>query len=206
MTKTLIPSLLIVLLCTIGAYTEQTTQPGQTPLVFLREHDEQVKALLAGAPNDSLSPALRDTLKQRINATFDFVELSKLALGTHWADRSSEEQAHFVETFSGIIREQNFDSFLRYYREGNMRYVGEEIEGDSAVVTAEVPLKRETVNIAYSLHKKQGQWRIFDLSIDDASTAEGNRRRYDRYLQKKSYAQLIQQLDKQLVRLLESGK
>ena len=108
------------------------------------------------------------------------------------------KQTHFVNTFSGIIREQNFDSFLRYYREGNIRYVGEEIEGDKATVTASIPLERETVTISYDLHRRENQWRIYDLTIDGTSTAEGNRRRYERYIKKKSYEQLIGQLDKQL--------
>ena len=82
--------------------------------------------------------------------------------------------------------------------------MGEEIEGDKATVTASIPLERETVTISYDLHRRENQWRIYDLTIDGTSTAEGNRRRYERYIKKKSYEQLIGQLDKQLARLLES--
>lgn len=178
----------------------------QTPTAFLQMHDQQVKALLKDAPTDSLSPTLQDSLKERINSAFDFRELSRLALGAYWQERTPQEQAHFVSTFSGIIREQNFDSFLRYYRESNISYVAEEIEGDKATVTASIPLERETVTISYGLHKRENQWRVYDLTIDGASTADGNRRRYERYIQKKSYEQLIGQLEKQLTRLLESGK
>ena len=178
----------------------------QTPIAFLKMHDGQVNALLKNAPTDSLSPALQDSIKDRINAAFDFSELSKLALGAYWKERTPEQQAHFIKTFSGIIREQNFDSFLRYYREGNITYVGEEVKEDRATVTASIPLERETVTISYGLHKRENQWRVYNLTIDGASTAEGNRRRYERYIKKKSYEQLIAQLDKQLARLLESKK
>ena len=178
----------------------------QTPIAFLKMHDGQVNALLKNAPTDSLSPALQDSIKDRINAAFDFSELSKLALGAYWQERTPEQQAHFIKTFSGIIREQNFDSFLRYYREGNITYVGEEVKEDRATVTASIPLERETVNISYGLHKRENQWRVYNLTIDGASTAEGNRRRYERFIRKKSYEQLIAQLDKQLERLLESKK
>ncbi len=185
----------------------QPEQPAQNgPIDFLVEHDARVRGLLQEAPGDTLPRALKDTIKARINAAFDFEELSRLALGTHWEQRTPEERAHFVRTFSGIIREQNFDSFVRYYREGTIRYDGQQIDGDRAVVKASVPLERETVSIAYDLHKRGDQWLVCDLSIDGASTAEGNRRRYARYLEKKSYAMLIQQLDKQLARLLEDGK
>ena len=92
------------------------------PIAFLKSHDAEVQAILAGAPADSLPPARREELKKHINAAFDFRELSRLALGEHWEKRSPAERDHFAETFSSIIREQNFASFSRYYREGEIRY------------------------------------------------------------------------------------
>ena len=83
----------------------------QTPIAFLKMHDGQVNALLKNAPTDSLSPALQDSIKDRINAAFDFSELSKLALGAYWQERTPEQQAHFIKTFSGIIREQTLTAF-----------------------------------------------------------------------------------------------
>jgi ABC-type transporter MlaC component len=176
------------------------------PISFLRNHDAQVKTLLSQAPQDTLPAELRNALKERINAAFDFAELSKLALGTHWQERTPAEHTHFINTFSGIIKEQNFDSFLRYYREGKIAYESQEIVEHKATVKASVPLKREQVEIEYSLHQVDDQWLIYDLSIDGASTAEGNRRRYARYIKKNTYEKLIQQLDKQLAQLLENGK
>ena len=111
-----------------------------------------------------------------------------------------------TKTFSGIIREQNFDSFLRYYREGKITYQSEEVENGNAVVTAAVPLEREQVEIVYKMHLVEKAWRVYDLVIDGVSTAEGNRRRYARYIEKKGYERLIAQLDKQLDRLLQTRK
>ena len=137
----------------------------KTPIAFLQMHDEQVNALLKDTPTDSLAPALQDSLKERINAAFDFGELSKRALGVYWQERTPEQQTHFVNTFSGIIREQNFDSFLRYYREGNIRYVGEEIEGDKATVTASIPLG--TGNRDHFLRFTQARKPVAHLRFDD---------------------------------------
>jgi len=175
------------------------------PIAFLQDRDARAQKLLAQSPDDSLSAELRARIKEHINEVFDFAELSRLALGDHWEERTAEEKTHFVETFSAIIQEQNFDNFLRYYREGRIDYQSEEIEGDRATVKAQVPLKREQIQIEYLLHTVDGQWRIYDLVIDGVSTAEGNRRRYARYIEKNSYAKLIEQLDKQLARLRENN-
>jgi len=181
-----------------------TTAPKLNPIPFLKGRDDRAKELLAKAPDDSLTAELEAQLKEHINEVFDFAELSRLALGDHWETRTVEERKHFVETFSGIIQEQNFDSFLRYYREGKIDYQKEEVEEEKAEVTALVPLKREQIEIVYQLHTVDGGWRVYDLGIDGVSTAEGNRRRYARYIEKHSYEKLIAQLDKQLARLRES--
>ena len=197
---------LIAFCAMLSANAEAATEDLPGPIAFLQKHDTQVQAILAQAPTDTLPSNLRTDIKKHINAAFDFPELSRLALGAHWEDRSPEERDHFVHTFSGIIREQNFDSFLRYYREGKITYESEEFEGETAIVRATVPLKRENVEIVYKLHQVQKAWRVYDLVIDGVSTAEGNRRRYARYIKKKGYEKLIAQLDKQLDRLHQTRK
>ena len=172
------------------------------PIAFLKSHDAEVQAIFAEAPADSLTPAIREKLKEHINAAFDFRELSRLALGDHWEERSPAERDHFAATFSSIIREQNFASFSRYYREGEIRYESAEVQGDTAVVQALAPVRDEQIEIEYKLHRVEGVWRIYDLVIDGVSTAEGNRRRYARYIEKNGYEKLIVQLEKQLARLL----
>jgi len=171
------------------------------PIAHLKNHDAQIQAILDQTSGDTLLPALRGKIKQHISSTFDFAELSRLALGSHWTERTPAERAHFTQTFRGIIEEQNFDTFLRYYREGKITYQSATVDDNHATVVGAVPLKREHVEIIYKMHIVEGTWRVYDLTIDGVSTAEGNRRRYARYIEKKSYQQLITQLDKQLTRL-----
>lgn len=182
-----------------------TAAPLPLPTEFLRARDAEIQRLLAEAPGDSIPGPLRAKLKEQINAAFDFRELSRLALGTYWEGRAEAEREHFVRTFSGIVQERNFDSFVRYYREGRFNYREEKVEGTKAEVRAAVPLKKEEVSVTYRLHVVNGQWRVYDLVIDDVSTAEGNRRQYARYLEKNPYEKLIDQLDRQLARLRSSG-
>ena len=168
------------------------------PIAFLQGRDAQAQAIVKQAPTGPLPPALRQELDHHINEVFDFGELSRLALGAEWDKHTAAERQRFVEVFGAIIREKNYTSFLRYYREGKTTYQDQKVEGERATVHAVVPLKQEKVAIGYLLRASQGQWRIYDLSIDSASTADGYLRQYSRYLQKHTYDQLIQQLGKQL--------
>ena len=171
------------------------------PIAMLRSHDAAVREILARSPDNSLPAEMSKRIKHHINFTFDFKELSRLSLGTYWNDLGEDERNRFVEVFSGIIEEQNFGNFLRYYREGRIEYLEEEIDGTRAKVRARVPLEREEVGITYLLHEAGSGWRVYDLVVDGASTAEGHSRRYARYIEKHSYEKLIRQLNKQLDRL-----
>ena len=180
-----------------------STETGaMTPIGFLRSHDARAEEILAPAPDDSLSADLREQIKAHINTAFDFAELSRLALGDHWSERSPAERAEFVAVFSNIIREGNFDTFLNYYRKGTIDYRGEEISGTRATVDAVVPLDQgDEIELVYKLHQVHGRWRVYDLVIDDASSADGHCRRHARYLKKHTYDELIQALRNQLERL-----
>lgn len=184
------------------AAAEASSENVLSPLEFLNQHDGHAKEIIPAA-GDTLSGAKRQEVKEHINGAFDFAELSRRALGSHWDELEPAERQRFVDTFSAIIAEKNFDSFLRYYRDGSIQYQGEEQDGDAAEVKAEVPIRDrdETVNIVYRLHRVEGEWRIYDLVIDEASTVDGYQRQYDRYLKKKTYQQLMENLDKQLARL-----
>ena len=172
-----------------------------SPLRYLTLHASEVQELLASSPGDTLPPHLREPVSKMINSAFDFQELSRLTLGSHWEERTSEERAAFVSVYRGIVEKQNFDSFVKFYRDGKIKYLTEEISESKASVDAQIPVNRELFDITYRLHRIDDRWRIYDLVIDDVSTADGNRKMYSRYLAKHSYAELMERLKSQLARL-----
>ena len=167
---------------------------------FLRAHDARVQAVLERS-GDSLSATARQEVREKIDEAFDFQELSRLSLGDHWDQRSPAERTEFVTVFSSIISERNFDSFVDYYRDGDIVYDREEIAPPRASVFATVPLEKEPVDITYRLLRRAQSWRVYDLIVDDVSTADSNRRQYARYIQKHSFEKLMNRLKKQLAKL-----
>ncbi len=177
-------------------------EASSSPTAFLQAHDARAQDILAQAPGDSLSAKLRQQFKDHINAAFDFKKLSRLSLGSHWKERSADERTEFTRVFSGIIAVKNFDAFLSYYRKGDIAYQEETLQGSQATVKALVPTEKgEKVEVVYYLHLVEDRWRVYDLAIDGASTADGNKRQYARYIKKRSYEELIQRLHQQLDRL-----
>ena len=172
-----------------------------SPIKILEINDTKVQELLAQEQSSTLSSNLRLQVKEHINVLFDFNELARLTLGSHWNDRSDTEKTHFSTTFAGIIAEQNLTNFVNYYRTGNIAYQSEILNGTQAEVNATVPVRGEPIDLVYLLHTVDGNWRVYDLVIDGLSTATSNRQKFERYINKHSYDKLIQQLEKQLARL-----
>ena len=170
-----------------------------SPIAFLKKHDVAVQAILAAS--DTLSAAQKASVKEQINAIFDFDELSRLSLGEHWVTRTEGERTKFVEVYGGIIEEQNFDTFAKHYRDGNIIYESEEVTGDKAIVAATLPLERENVAISYLMHRSDGAWKVYDLVIDGTSTAATNRKANSRRIAKHSYEWLVERLEKQLAKV-----
>jgi phospholipid transport system substrate-binding protein len=185
--------------------TSLTAADLPSPIKALQDNDVKVQQLLAEQPGTALSSGVRAQVKQHINAVFDFAELARLALGQHWDERSAAERAHFSATFEGIISEQNLTRFVKYYREGKIDYQNETVDGTHAEVNATVPVREERIGLVYRLHAVDGRWRVYDLLVDDLSTAESNRTKFERYINKHSYEKLIQQLEKQQARLQDQA-
>jgi phospholipid transport system substrate-binding protein len=175
---------------------------------FLEAHDARVGTIVMRDPTDSLSAAERDQVRALIREAFDFRELSRQSLGDAWEARSEQERDEFVEVYRCIIEESNLDMFVRYHRDGGISYTSAEIDEDGrATVNAQVPIKKGTKVITYSLHRPTAdqEWRIFDLTVDGASTVAGNRRSWTRYISRNSYEKLLQRLREKLATLEGAG-
>lgn len=197
-------------LTTVHSTHAKTTDPDvvPAPTTFLQKLDTQVQQIVRGEGSDTLSAEDNARVRNLINSAFDFEELSRLSLGEHWDGRTMDERRDFVSVYRGIIERRNFDIFVQYYREGDISYVAEAIDDSGrARVEAQVPMKRETKQIVYAMHQPQSQdWRIYDLSIDGASTVDGNRRTYGRYIARHSFEKLLERLRVQLTQLQQDDR
>ncbi len=195
-----IPTVVMIFAVTLAFAEEGDTAAFSAPTAYLKQLDSNVQAIVRADGADTLSAQENAQVRTLINGAFDFEELSRLSLGDHWNERTAQECDEFVRIYQGIIERRNFDIFVQYYREGEINYVDEAIdEGGRARVEAQVPMKRETKQIVYALHQPAGQdWRIYDLSIDGASTVTGNRRTYGRYIARHSFGKLMERLRAQL--------
>ena len=155
-------SVAAVLVLTAGILHAQTG-----PVEIIRAKDKELQQLLRDK-NVSKQTA---RVKVLINGIFDFEELGRRALGTAtWAKMSATQKSRFVKAFKSMVENSSVKK-LEAYTSDSTRYEPAEINGDKATVTAHVYSKGSESVVVYKLWKKNGEWKAWDLVIDDLSTA-----------------------------------
>lgn len=155
------------------------------PDEVVRARNDAVKQILDAA-GDTISEDTKEELKGIINGLIDFQELSKRALRRHWDQRTPEEQAEFVEVFRELVRTSSVQK-LEVYSTDSITYEPAETTGDESRVVTIAHKNRNHVEIVYLMHKVEGEWRAYDVLIDDSSTLRTYQDSFQRQINATSY-------------------
>jgi phospholipid transport system substrate-binding protein len=127
---------------------------------------------------------------------FDFDEISRRALSRHWLALPPEEQAEFATLFRGLL-ERSYLAQIEACGGERITFVGESIDGDSAIVRSKVVTRRGTeIPLDYRLHVRDGRWRIYDVVVGGMSFVATYRTQFDRVIRTESYNALRDRLQK----------
>ncbi len=161
------------------------------PVEMIRDQDTELQILL----RDPNVGDQTERVKELINGIFDFGELGRRALGpTHWRRMTEAQQERFVKAFRSMVENSSVKR-LEAYSSDSTRYQPPEIEDDRATVTAHVFSKGVESIAVYRLQLREGEWRAWDLILDDLSTARNYGDQFRRILQDNDYEELIRRLE-----------
>jgi phospholipid transport system substrate-binding protein len=140
----------------------------------------------------------RQQLRETILPRFDFAEMSKRALGKHWA-RYPDQQKEFVTAFAQLL-EDTYVVQVEGAAGDKMVVVNERTQGDVAEVNTKIiSPKGEEMLVAYRLHKDGPEWKVYDVIVENVSLVNNYRSQFNRILANNSMDELIKRIkDKQL--------
>ena len=167
----------------------------------LMQSVQSVQAILSdpSLKGDAKAQERRQRLRDAIRARFDFEEMAKRSLGPEWQKRSPEEQKEFVRSFTALLEGAYFDQ-LESYNGEKVRLVNERQDKDFAEVSTKiVNNKGEESSVNYRLQDSNGDWRIFDVVVENISLVNNFRSQFNRVLAKSSYADLIQTMNQKRI-------
>jgi phospholipid transport system substrate-binding protein len=136
----------------------------------------------------------RDKLKEVIYQRFDFTEMARRSLGSEWRRHSPEEQREFVKLFTGLLERAYLDNIESYNGE-KFRYLKEQEDNNHAQVdTKIVGNKGQEFSVNYRLHNRNGDWKVYDVVIEDISLINNYRSQFSRMLATSSYEELVNRM------------
>lgn len=170
------------------------------PAREIQDAIEKVLAILKD-PNlktPSKRPELLDQLRRAVYSKFDFAEMAKRSLGSQWQRRSAEEQREFVKLFTELI-ENSYLSNLEGYDGEKVIIAGEKQDKEFAAVdTRVVTNKGEEISVNYRLQRTSGDWKIYDVVIENISLVNNYRSQFNRVIARSSFNELMRKMkDKQ---------
>lgn len=192
---------LIVLLGLFGfvRQSEVVAQNGGADEIkkMLEERDAEVKRLI-GPKGSEYTQEQRARLKDMINGIIDYREMAQIALEGVYDTLSTDTREEFVDLFSTIIRDQSLNK-LDIYR-AEVTYNEINVSDGRAEVHTMARLENVRTPVVYYMKKKDGEWVVIDMAIDDVSTAESYQRQFQNIIRKRGFDSLMETLRKRASR------
>jgi len=136
----------------------------------------------------------RAQLKQILFARFDFTEMARRALGANWRRRTPQEQEEFVRLFTELL-ERAYADTIESYTDERIIYVGEKQDGEYAEVNSKIlTSKGQEFTIDYKTHVVSGEWKVYDVVVENISMVNNFRSQFNRVISHSSYEELVRRL------------
>jgi phospholipid transport system substrate-binding protein len=146
-------------------------------------------------------------LREVIYPKFDFTEMAKRSLGSHWQRRTAEEQKEFVRLFTDLI-EGAYMTNLDGYQGEKVVIGGEKLDKDFAEVSTKILSKKgEEIAVNYKLRQAGSEWKIYDVVIENISLVNNYRSQFNRVIARSSFDELIVKMkDRQFEAAGQTGR
>ena len=146
-----------------------------------------VDEVLSVFSDTSLSPderrvALRKKINKVVKENFEFRTISKSVLATNWRKATGHEQDRFVDYFTQTL-ENTYLTAIESYNGEEVKYVGEKIKADRAVVDTLIVGENNDILISYKLKQTSGHWFVYDVVIENVSMVSNYRNMYAAIIQ-----------------------
>ena len=178
--------------------------PG-TPTRAILDIEDKMKSYKTQKPLSAADEVYNAKIKHDIiQGSFDLRELCRRSLDKHWDQRSGAEQDQFVNLMSRILEKKALFTSEQSKTRGKkyvVNYRGDNfLQGSMAVSKIHIRTQdNNEINIQYRFRKVGGQWRIYDVVVDDASLVDNYRYQFDSIIKKYGYGELVNRMNKKLM-------
>ena len=135
---------------------------------------------------------------------FDFREFSRRVLAAHWKKFTPEQRNEFSQAFAEFLGKFYLGRAQDRYNGEKIFYLNQKLISESrALVDIKVLWKNVEVPVELRMNKKQGTWKVYDLSALGINAVSNYRAQFSWILRNKTPDQVIAAI-KEKIRRLES--
>jgi phospholipid transport system substrate-binding protein len=182
-------------------------QPAAVLPAFAGVPTDQIRAHVdaiyraAGGQGSVRSAEQAPEAKKIMAEMFDWTEMAKNALGSHWAELGERERAEFVRLFSTLV-ERAYVSKIHLVDADRFQYLGDSVRGNGALVRTKVFTKHDAeIPVDYRVRLQDGtRWKVYDVDVDSVSLVDNYRRQFNSIITRSSYDSLLSQLKQKVSR------
>lgn len=127
---------------------------------------------------------------------FDFEVMSRWVLGKNWREASEEQRGRFTEAFKNLLV-RTYATALLEYSDQRIEYKPMRAEegADKVTVSTEVvQAGGPPVPITYQLFRKNEQWKVYDITVDNVSLLLNYRNSYASEIRRDGLDRLIERM------------
>lgn len=181
-----------------------------TPTKAIQELDDMLDDFHIGTKLTEQQEEENRALKKKIiHGTFDLHELSKLALAKHWNEITPEEQDRFVKLLTDLLEEKALFSKEQVAAKSKSEkkyrviYRGDKFLDPKQTIALTrtkviVPSENIDITLNYKLKRQDGNWKIYDVIVDEASLVDNYRYQFDSIIKKHGYQDLVRRMSEKL--------
>jgi len=172
----------------------------QNPTAQIKETVDRMISVLSdpSLKGDGKKNLRHQLAREAILPRFDFNEMAKRSLGSHWRRLTAEEQQKFVSVFSQFL-EKIYITRIDAFNGEKFIYTGEQVDQDYARVDSKVQIATgKEYSIRYKLHLVANDWKIYDVVVENISIVNNYRAQFSRIIDQSSYEQLVYRMEQKL--------
>jgi len=172
-----------------------TASFADTPAQQIKETVDRIVEILQDptGKDGSKKAERREMLRQALLPRFDFSEMARRSLGSHWKNQNGRQE-EFIAAFTDFVGNAYIIK-IESFKGERIIYGRERVDKELAEVeTKIVPSKGEPFSINYKFHLVRGEWKIYDVVIENISLVNNYRSQFNRILASASFDELLKKL------------
>lgn len=159
--------------------------------------DSMIEALKNKSDELHKNPQLiYDLVDQIVLPHFDFEHMSQLVLGKYWRRISEDEKKQFTKEFQ-LLLVRTYGTAMSDYADEDINFLPFRNDENSDDVTVKTEVEQKggfPIPIDYSLYKTNGEWKVYDVSIDSVSLVVNYRTSFTSEIKQSGIMELIKKL------------